>query len=361
VAGDIEQRKWFGHLQAFRGLAILGVVGAHSFDYGVDLLRHETASGFDHYVDAANRAVFHGSTIFFTLISGVLFTAVLRGRPWSRFYKRKLTAVFLPYLVFTMLFSLGVEPDDVDDAASVGGVFTGGVDAYLAIVARNLVTGEVIFPFWYMPVLALLFLATPLLDALIAGRRTRWLVYLLTLAGLVVTRGSDGFSWPTALYFLGVYAMGMLLGHKHEQWLEWIGHRLPAFALVAAIASAAIVTMELAGFSEDGNVWPIEAAYYVQKLALSGIALVLLKRYLTEIPRWLDMLANYSFAIYFMHVPVIYELCVVINLLLARPPSQIGTIGLGFSLIAVGSLVPVAIAWCVQRPLGRYSRMLVGA
>jgi peptidoglycan/LPS O-acetylase OafA/YrhL len=361
VAGDVEKRRWIGHLQAFRGLAIVCVVGAHSFDYGIDLLRHESESAFDPYVDAASRAVFHGSTIFFTLISGVLFMAVLRGRPWSRFYQRKLAAVFLPYVVFTLLFSLGVEPEGVDDAASGGGLFSGGPEAYLAIVARNLVTGEVIFPFWYMPVLALLFLATPLLDALITDRRMRWLVYLLALVPLVITRGSDGFTLPTTLYFLGAYAMGMLLGSNHEQWLAWIGRRLAAFGLAAAIASAGIVTMELAGFSEDRNVWPIEAAYYVQKLALSGIALVLLKRRLTEIPRWLDMLATYSFAIYFMHVPVIYELCVLINSLSAQPPSPLGAIGLGFVLIAVGSLVPVGIAWCFQRPLGRRSRMLVGA
>lgn len=90
---DFGERKSLAHLQAFRGLAILCIVGAHSFSFAIDLIRPETQAAFDPYLDAGTRAVFHGSTIFFTLISGLLFTAVLRGRPWGQFYKRKLTGV----------------------------------------------------------------------------------------------------------------------------------------------------------------------------------------------------------------------------------------------------------------------------
>ena len=55
-------------------------------------------------LSAVSESLFHDSTIYFALISGLLFSA-LQSRGWSAFCSNKLANVISPYVVMTLLFT----------------------------------------------------------------------------------------------------------------------------------------------------------------------------------------------------------------------------------------------------------------
>ena len=100
-----------------------------------------TFGGYDRSLDASkvwvvNEALFHSSTSYFALISGILFALVLRTRGWTAFFRGKMLNVVSPYIVMTLLFTLyGLRDNDYV------GMFEGGLGDYVATVAANLWTG----------------------------------------------------------------------------------------------------------------------------------------------------------------------------------------------------------------------------
>ena len=70
--------EFIGHLDTFPGVAILAIMGAHAWS-GVAFASDVRQRDPDFlWLHAANESVFHGATLFFALIAGLLFTRVLR-------------------------------------------------------------------------------------------------------------------------------------------------------------------------------------------------------------------------------------------------------------------------------------------
>ena len=83
-------RPYLHDLHAFRGVAILAIVMAHAA--GLVLIQNARAAGgtqFAPTVKAINEVLWHDSTVFFALISGLLFSAVLAPRGWRAFFRGK--------------------------------------------------------------------------------------------------------------------------------------------------------------------------------------------------------------------------------------------------------------------------------
>ena len=56
-------------------------------------------------LNAVIETLFHDSTVYFALISGLLFSLVLQSRGWPAFWSNKLVNVISPYVVMTLLFT----------------------------------------------------------------------------------------------------------------------------------------------------------------------------------------------------------------------------------------------------------------
>ena len=141
--------QYFASLHAFRGFAIINIVAIHAIEF----IFHFTSTA---QVKANLTAyawtesiLLHDSTLYFTFISGILFSLVLVDRGYVRFYKSKLINVFLPYLFFTVFITWrGWRL--ANDSPSY---FDAGFLNFLNAVSKNLITGGAIFSFWYIPVL----------------------------------------------------------------------------------------------------------------------------------------------------------------------------------------------------------------
>jgi surface polysaccharide O-acyltransferase-like enzyme len=92
-------------LHAFRAFAIVNIVAVHAL--AIVQFPYPTPEAFSAYawLRALNETAFHDSTIYFTLISGILFSQVLAERGWRVFFRSKVANVLLPYAVVTLLMT----------------------------------------------------------------------------------------------------------------------------------------------------------------------------------------------------------------------------------------------------------------
>lgn len=352
--------RFIAHLHAFRGFAILNIVVGHAFNGAIVWVKPETKPAFDRYLSIAKEAVFHDTTIYFALISGLLYAMVLSGRSWGSFYWRKVLYVFCPYVLISTLLTLWQWPLFLNDPP-YGAPFKGGFADFLQAAGSNILTGEAMYHLWYIPVLAMLFIATPLISALLKDKRLRWLVVVLVLLPLVISRVGFKLHLVSVIYFLGAYALGILAGSNYDRWLGWVERHLRLLGAAAAVLTMLIAWMYQADVRYVGPVSIRETAFYVQKLAIAAVALALLKRGEAHLPKWLEVIATYAFAIYFLHAFLIYLLNFAGNALLTGHPGLAATLMLSavWAVIALGA--SVAIAAGLHRLLGKKSRMLVGA
>ncbi len=352
--------RFIAHLHAFRGFAIINIVAGHAFNGAVVWVKPETKPDFDRYLNIAKETVFHDTTIYFALISGLLYAMVLSGRSWADFYWRKLLYVFCPYVLISTLLTLWHWPMFLNDPPR-GAPFTGSFVEFLQAAGSNVLTGGAMYHLWYIPVLAMLFVATPLISALLKDKRLRWLVIGLALLPLVVSRVGFQLHLVSVVYFLGAYALGMLAGSNYDRWLGWVERHLRSLTGMAVVLTIAIAWMYQTDFRSAGPVSIRESAFYVQKLAIAAVALALLKRGEARIPKWLNLIATYAFAIYFLHAFVIYLLNFAANAALPTHPGLAETLALSAIWMAIALGASLAVAVGLHRLLGKKSRMLVGA
>ncbi len=247
--------------------------------------------------------LFHDGTIYFALISGLLFSAILRPRGYRRFFQSKLSNVFAPYVFCSAVFSVVVF--EMDGSGVLG--IQGSLDNYLKSLPGNLIHGQAQFTFWYIPVLLVLFLLTPLLDKAATAKSHMFAVFLLiALLPLVVPRPQfvpdvSQVTLPTVIYFAGAYTIGIFVGYRLDESHAFVNKHKAVFVALAISASVAIIVLQFSGIDRFGSFSLLESLYYVQKLSIAAIVLYWLHGRGAAQPKWLTHFAESAFSIYFLH------------------------------------------------------------
>ncbi len=354
VTAETARSGFIGHLHAFRGFAILTIVAAHAwsmllFQNGFDTMASHTA------VYSVVETLFHGSTIYFALISGLLFSLILRGRGWKTFFRSKALHVVAPYAFINLLFIAAFWPMIADWLASEGRLTNPAV-FYL----KSLVLGDLMLQYWYIPVLIVLYVATPVFDLLI--RRAAGVAWLVALVPLVISRSlyPDLLSVQTMIYFAGAYTLGMLAGTHYQAAQRLIREYLRVF-WVAAVGCSLVIFLKYLNEPETTGVFLItESLFYVQKVAISGLILHYMAKHESSLPGWLLMFGTYAFAIYFLHL-FFAQMGVGAIGLVSEGYTNAWTASLGGLLILASALgASLLFAWLFKKLFRKYSRMLVG-
>ncbi|MEO8746120.1 MAG: acyltransferase [Rhodanobacter sp.] len=358
-----SKKEFIGYLHAFRGIAILAIMGAHAWSGlgerawsgpGVqsDIL---SSTGFQ-WLYATTEGLFHGTTLFFALISGILVTRVLRGMPWRRFYRNKFTNVILPYLVVSTLLTVIVWPEILAylKAHDVHASFT-------QILLYNFATGRAEVQLWYIPVLAVLYLMTPLLELMLRFRNGV-LVLVLALVPLVVSRtvSPDLLSLKSIIYFLGAYGFGMYLGERLEVMLALV--RKFRFVLLALFSTSLIVNflLFLWDYTPTEFVSLQQVVVYINKLSAALLIMEHLHARQDRIPRLLQTLGTYAFSLYFLHFTVMKGLDTA--LIYVIPGMRVPAVAFGgLAVYLVGISLTLLLCIVLKKLFGRYSRMVIGA
>ena len=350
------------YLHSFRGFAIINIVAIHAFVFASFL----SSNNFNPTSPVAitNELLFHNSTIYFAVISGMLFTAVLKQKGYKAFFLGKFKYVFLPYVFFTLAYSL------FDNKSNDWFALQPTLQAYLKALPRNFIYGKANFVFWYIPVLFFLYLVTPVLDYLMNIKKWGiWIMLLIIATPLVIRRVeleelmlSDFLSLQTMIYFTGAYAAGMFIADNMEKRLAWIRQNKWLFIGIAIISTSALAYVMIYSIDRISFLSIKSSLYYIQKIALSALALLFFKSLGERQPKWLSPIAKIAFTIYFAHT---FFLSIAIGPLIPLIQNQkvapFNVIGGGLLLLIISIALSIGFAWIFRKLFGKYSRMIIGS
>ena len=357
-----KKPDFLGYLHSFRGFAIINIVAIHAFVFANFLATNSFVSKSP--VSIANELLFHNSTIYFAVISGMLFTAVLKRKGYKAFFISKFKYVFLPYVFFTLAYTV------FDNKANGLFVLQPNLEAYLKALPRNFIYGKANFVFWYIPVLFFLYLVTPLLDYIMNIKKWgTWLIALIIALPLVVRRVEleelmvrDFLSLQTMIYFTGAYAAGMFIANNLQGRLEEIRKNKWIFIAIAIISTAVLLYIEPNSIDRFGFFSLKSTLYYIQKIALSGLVLLFFQGLGDSQPKWLSPIAKIAFTIYFTHILFLsFAVMPVMPIIQYQKIAPFNIIAGGILLLIISVLLCLLFAWIFRKIFGKYSRMIIGS
>ena len=168
-------------------------------------------------------------------------------------------------------------------------------------------------------------------------------------------------SWTNYIYFLGAYLVGMIVGTYYRETIELVRNNVALLAVIGISTSLAVGAAGFFQIPSYGFTQIAESAWYLQKLAFAGLVLLWFDRTMTSVPKWLDVLANYAFALFFIHMFLLIELLVWMNkneLRMDSAAELLFYIGLSFVLVLGGSTLLIYLSKLL---LGKNSRYVLGA
>lgn len=334
-------------LTLFRAIAIVMVV-----------LSHATATGaiaLDTGPELFVWNLFAGPTTLFVFISGFLFHHVFLKRfEFGAFFTKKLKNLVVPYVVLSFV-ALAVGCTDFNFAP------TGDWLEQLKLSAYFLATGDAAISYWYIPFVVVLFALAPLHAhfATLTVRAQAWIMGVLFLAALFVHRPPDCIGVVQNLvYFTPTYLLGMFCSqHRDKVYPLLKRHELPLLAAVL------LITLQQTLSGHPGNYFKPMFEFggidlmLIQKVCLSLFLLSFLRRLEGWRSRPVDILADTSFAVFFLH-PI--PLQVFSDSPHIAPLLQQESWLLYLAVTAMCIVLCAAAALWARRVFGAQSRLLTG-
>ncbi|KAB1156776.1 acyltransferase [Flavobacterium luteum] len=360
TTSSTDKPNFLYYLHSFRGFAIINIVAIHAIGFSAYMGK----SDFNTTVSIGNEILFHNSTIYFALISGLLYTAILKKKGYPQFFMSKFKYVVLPYVFFTLLYTV------FDNKVYDFFVYQTSFINYLKDLPRNFIYGKAIFVLWYIPVLLFLYLVTPLLDYILQIKKWgHWLIAIIIAIPLLVRReevmelyDGDFLSFHNMIYFTGAYAAGMYFADNLERRIMWIRKNKIILLFLAIVSTALLVYVTLQKIDRIG-VFSIQSSlYYVQKIIISLLVLLFFNSLGEKQPKWLHPIAKDAFSIYFLHILFIgVFLGWVGHVTLFLPIIQYNAVIGGVFILVASIALSMLVTGLFRKLFGKYSRMIIGA
>lgn len=344
------RRERLVHFDYFRGITILLVVASHS--YGA--WRRDSVPE----IVAANLVT--GATALFVFISGFFFHyAFHRSFDYGRFMRKKVLAVYVPYLVLTLACfatMVALRGEISFPLELPGGPWAENVEAGFI----NILTGRSLTAYWYVPFIMVMFLLSPLFLRFIEARpwtRVGLVLGFLVLAAFVGRPTLNLNPLHNGLYLVGFYLLGISYSMHRTRVDGWI-RRVPVPVLWGGVLVVALGS-GLAG--QVGNLhktFPWEASPLDWMVPLKLVTIAALLATCLAIAQLslgaLTYLAECSFALFFIHPWLILPVGSVLPASIADDAT--GAV-VGFVVILAVSLAAIQV---VKRVLGDRSRWVIG-
>lgn len=344
-----------GDIHRLRGVAILLIVATHCvtfFSWG----EHQTAFDLAH-------DLFDNSTLIFMFISGYLFHHTSAGFQYTRYLKGKVRNVLVPYLIAATPGILYVLLFDGAKLHALGldGLPSVEKAAYLLMYGG----AQLNYALWFIPVICLYYLVSPVLLRVFERPNGYALLLLLVPLSVLMHRPTynHGHNMALALYFLSAYAIGMLCSKYHERVVDMLDRHIAT--LLAASVLAIVGHLFMSRHHGNYSATSIDAFdhrdgwidwLFIQKILLTFTLWAVLRRLSAVKLPALDTLASASFTIYFLHLYVLFIVASVAH----SAGVEISVVSF-CALLALAVALPVGLAVAVRKLAPRWSRSLVGS
>ncbi|WP_407332214.1 acyltransferase family protein [Enterovibrio sp. 27052020O] len=284
----------------YRAVAILMIVSVHVFPYGL-----ENTTGYLSVI----KNLLSNSTALFVFISGFMFHHIFMVKyDYKKFIQSKFERVISPYLLLSTLaiVLLMISKGGYFDSEfyTLDTRFFSSDDSSLVTVIKYYLTGRMLTAYWYIPFAVILFMCAPLHRqyALMSGKKQIALFSLLSLLSLFVHRSLDNINpFQMLIYFTPFYLLGIMVSKHRERITVNCQSRGLMLFLVTLLISAYQYSLGHQGnyikpLFEYGGIDII----FIQKVFMSLSLYYLLEGFKFR-SKYIDHLANASFAIYFLH------------------------------------------------------------
>lgn len=341
-----NSREFQQHIHIFRAVAICLIIAVHSlpsFEWESRPLLGRMLT-----------EVFNQATIFFVFISGYLFQHLLGRFTYRRYLKQKFKAVILPYILASIpavIISVWFIPQE-----GMWGWFY-DLPAWQQVVLFYL-TGKHLEPFWFIPTLALFYLAAPLLKAVSQRPVLYWSIPVLMLLAMETGRGGPWGPFSMVPYVLPAYLFGMCYSHFRGE-AERLSRRYFWVLLGIAGCCYAVLMLDLAGETD---------LQILMKLALCPVLLLAFRSLSGKVGTRFDYVAHVSFGIYFVHAYLIAAFRLLWTTLAGKVWGGEATTALFepslflFAIHTAAVLVAsLGVIWLVRALFPKHSRQLIGA
>ena len=360
----LPKKQFLGYLHSFRGFAIINIVAIHAVVFALFAVPNFDWNPKNPIV-IGNEILFHNSTIYFAVISGILYMTILQYKGFKAFFISKAKYVLLPYLFFTLIFSIFHATPQNWFALQPSW------QSYWNDLSINFIFGKASFQYWYIPVLFFMYLVTPVLDYFIKIQKWGiWLMGLIFIIPLVFRRieleelmQSNILSLQTMMYFTGAYAAGMVIALDLEKSIAWINKYKILIWFLVIFSTIALIYCSYNLIDKLGFFGLKSCLFYIQKMGASLLVLLWLKNKSTEQPKWMQRVANYSFTIYFLHTLFLgIAMAVCMPIFLKWKAIAPFNIILGALVLLIFSIVlSILVAEIFKKIFGKNARMIVGS
>lgn len=345
-----KKTKILNYINVFRGLAILLIVAGHTMQFG------ESGS----LTEKISFEIFCGGTALFIFISGFLFQHLSGKYEFKNYMQKKWTNVILPYLwtaIPGLIFCFTM-PVRYENALE-------GLNPAIQIPMLLSVGRIHNVPTWFIPMIFLFFLSSWLLLKLEKKGilyKTLPILFLVTifyqrpeLEYYMIQDLSYTAKWISYVkyvfigyaHFFSMYVFGMYCSANKDIidkfWnLRWV------FIVLMIIVSSLNIYSGVLGTWTNGT---------ISKIFLTIIVLAYLKHYdewlisKEKLNNSLDIIAKYSFGIFFIHwyVFFLYNLIFDLQNVLPIVNNTYITLGLVFIRFLAVSLISLFILWITKK------------
>ena len=287
------------YIHHFRGLAIILIVGVHC---RTSLLWPE-----DSLPNTLLTFGLNSSTILFVFISGFLFQFLNEEKlGYQDYLTKKIKFVVVPYILASIpaiLDKLIFE----SDTNWMNSFYRSLYPPFQAIYM--LCTGKHSGPFYFIPMICIIFLIAPLLQKLQKSKYFTITAVCIVLLGLFTyTYGYYASILESLIYFLPVYIFGMWISKNRARILT-----MKSYALFSLISIFLIIYyLEISKVINVQHLYFFESAphYFtsqfnwskLKEMILAIILLTLFYRLESKNYKLLVLLGSYSFGIYYIHI-----------------------------------------------------------
>ena len=349
---EVKKTKILNYINVFRGLAILLIVAGHTMQFGeIGSLTQKISS-----------EIFAGGTALFIFISGFLFQHLSGKYEFKNYLSKKWTNVILPYfwtaipgICFCFLFPV-----------KYGNVLD-GLNPFFQ-VPMFLTTGRIHnVPAWFIPMIVLFFLSSWTLLKLEKKGFLYKIMPIMFLVTIFFPRPELESDMVQSLSYLGkyfeyikyvfigfihffsMYVFGMFCSANKNIIDKFWDFRWLAIILMFTTSVLNVYSGMNWGFA-NGT---------VSKIFLTVIVLAYLKHYdewlisHEKLNKILDIIAKYSFGIFFIHwyVFFLYNLVFDLSNVMTIHQNYLITFLLVFIRFLTVSLLSIFILWAVKKVL----------
>ncbi|MBV1889233.1 MAG: acyltransferase [Proteobacteria bacterium] len=331
-------KERLGYIHAMRGIAILIVVAAHCQDiFPSNSIIH------DHYF----QNLFRHINLIFIFISGFLFQYLSGNFKFSVFIKKKLQYVIIPYIIISipamLIYLFEIKQNHIFlDLHSFS-------DSKLYLSCYFLLTGTHLGPLWFIPMMFIFYLISPILCKLDRLPKLYLTIIPLLFISLYIGRSEHSANpIQNFVFYLPVFLLGMLCSHYKDKIIPIIKSNLVIINLVWVL-----------GVFSPEDMIALDSIIFLTKIFFCAGIIGVLSKYEELISsKNINKLANASFGIFFVHGYFVGATRMLMpNSSLSAPIEIL----IYITYLTTVIFLSVISVWIVQKITGKNSRLIIGS